>query len=389
MHRSILSAVVVASLTAGCDTTTGPAPTRTRATPQLDAVAFWETIASTRWMERANAFLLGRPSVGVAQGVRITTYLSLAQYRAVLAAESQKSGPVHPSVPAAVGAASAAVLSFFYPGDAADLEATLVADLAGPEWPGAKHQDLTAGEAIGRAVGAEVIALAESDGFGLQSPGAPPIGPGFWSSGTPSVASLYGARPFFMSSADQLVSPPPPAFGSADYLSDLAEVRAISDARTPEQLASAQFWNATTAPLGPVYYNQLATDLIRRYHRKEREAARILAYANAAVFDALIACFHTKFAYWFIRPSQADPAITTPIGLPNHPSYPSAHACITDAYLTVLADAFPSREREFARISEVSGLSRVVAGIHYRFDVEAGTAIGRAAGQLALAGNLE
>ena len=66
-------------------------------------------------------FLLDRPSVVVAQGVRITTYLSLAQYRDVMAAESQKSGRVHPSVPAAVGGASDAVLRFFYPGVAADL----------------------------------------------------------------------------------------------------------------------------------------------------------------------------------------------------------------------------------------------------------------------------
>ncbi|HSJ14506.1 MAG TPA: hypothetical protein VK939_08825 [Longimicrobiales bacterium] len=91
------------------------------------------------------------------------------------------------------------VLSHFYPRDTGSFESQLAADLAVAQWPGAKHQDLAAGEAIGRSVGAEVIALAQSDGFGLHSPGVPPVGEGYWvSSGTPIVASLYGARPFLI-----------------------------------------------------------------------------------------------------------------------------------------------------------------------------------------------
>jgi hypothetical protein len=73
-----------------------------------------------------------------------------------------------------------------------------------------------------------------------------------------------------------------------------------------------------------------------KYRRNELDAARILAYANTAAYDAIIACFYTKFHYWFIRPSQADAAITTPVGLPNHPSYPSAHSCETGAFQGVL-----------------------------------------------------
>ena len=57
--------------------------------------------------------------------------------------------------------------------------------------------------------------------------------------------------------------------------------------------------------------------------------------------------------------------------------------------MTVLADAFPS-EREYVEgIIEVAGLSRLYAGIHYQFDMEAGQAIGRGAAALALAGSLE
>jgi membrane-associated phospholipid phosphatase len=157
-------------------------------------------------------------------------------------------------------------------------------------------------------------------------------------------------------------------------------VRAVSDSRTAEQLAIAQKW----APFSGVLFSEIATDLIVEHRRSEFEAARILAYAHAAAFDANIACFDTKFTYWFIRPSKADPAITTPIGLPNHPSYPSAHSCETGAWVTVLADAFPSERPLLAAYAQEASISRLYAGIHYRFDLEAGEAIGRAAGRLAL-----
>jgi hypothetical protein len=87
--------------------------------------------ATTRWNERA-ATLLGQrpPANGQAAASRILTYLSLAQYRAALAAESGKQGSTHPSVSAAVGGASAAVLSGFFGLDVAAIEAQLDADLA-------------------------------------------------------------------------------------------------------------------------------------------------------------------------------------------------------------------------------------------------------------------
>ena len=65
---------------------------------------------------------------------------------------------------------------------------------------------------------------------------------GFWvSSGAPIVRGGFGARPFFLTSESELRAAPPPAFGSTRYLADLAEVRAISDRRTAEQLVTDAF----------------------------------------------------------------------------------------------------------------------------------------------------
>ena len=358
---------------------------------QLDAVKFWEVNATTRWNERASTLLGQRPPAnGQAAASRILTYLSIAQYRAVLAAESGKERSMHPSVSAAVGGASAAVLSGFFALDVAAIEALLDADLAKPGWPGERHNDAAAGEAIGRSVGAAVLAQAATDNYLVVPTGVPPVGPGFWvSSGAAIVRSLHGVRPFFLSSPSQLRPPPPPAFGSPEFLGGLSEVRAISDTRTAEQLATAIYWNTGAGPFTAASLNAIADEMIRAHHRTELESARILAYANAAAFDAQIACWDAKLTYWFIRPSQADPAITLPIGLPNHPSYPSGHSCITSAMMTVLADALPSERERLEAIIAEAGMSRVYGGIHYRFDVAAGQEIGRGAAALALAGSLE
>jgi len=389
-----LGTIVVVITASAC----ADAPTRLvqPTTASADAVKFWEALASTRWNERATQLLGQYPPTanGQAQAAtsRMLTYLSLAQYRAVLAAEAGKDGSTHPSAPAAVGAASVAVLSSFFPVAATTLEKKLDDDLSAPGWPGAQNDDPASGEAIGRAVGAAVLAQAASDNYYVTLPGVPPVGPGYWipaPAPAPIVRSLYGVRPFFLTSADQLRPPPPPAIGSPEFLAAYAEVRYISDTRTPEQIAIAQTWATAMPPYTTGSENLVADELIVEHHRTEREAARILAYLNAAAFDAQIACWDAKFTYWFIRPSQYDVAITLAVSLPNHPSYPSAHQCITGATMSVLMDAFPSERPRLEQYIETAGLSRIYAGLHYRFDIEAGESIGRQAAALALAGSLE
>lgn len=333
--------------------------------------------SSVRWNQEAIALFRAR---GGNPG-RLTAYLSLAQYRAVLAAHSERHGQERPSPAGAAAGASVVVLQHFYALDAAAIDAALAAQRAELPLGTERNKDFARGEAIGREVAAAVLAFAASDNFGLTLPGIPPVGPGYWtSSGAATVRGGLGARPFFLRSASELRSPPPPAFGSLAYLAALAEVREIALGRTAEQVAIVVKWVPFSGPL----FNAVATDLIEKYHRSELEAARILAYANAAAFDAIIACFDTKFAYWFIRPTQADPSIPRATGLPNHPSYPSAHSCETGAFHGVLTDAFPSERAMLDALAQEASMSRVYGGIHYRFDGEAGLALGRAAAGLAL-----
>ena len=55
----------------------------------------------------------------------------------------------------------------------------------------------------------------------------------------------------------------------------------------------------------------------------------------------------------------------------------------------MLSDAFPSERGGLDALVEEAGMSRIYAGIHYRFDVEAGQGVGRRAAAKALAGSLK
>ena len=367
-------------------------PTQSTAPAKVVAPASDRVAAAVRWNEYAVELVVKRPPTGNGQAAvsRNLTYLSLAQYRAAMAARAEH-GPGRPSVAAAVGGASVAVLRAFYPNDVTDIEARLSAELALPAWPGTKKHDIEAGEALGRQIGAAVVARAAQDRYLTVAAGSPSVGAGKWTSaaGVGIVRSLHGTQPFFLTSPNQIRPPAPPAFGSPEYLAALAEVRAISDNRTDGQIASAKQWNTSSGPFTAGSLNLIADGLIREHRSSEVEAARILAFGNAAAFDAQIACWDAKFAYWFIRPSQADPGITLPIALPNHPSYPSGHSCMSAALLGVVADAFPQDAKRLEAMVEEAGMSRVYGGIHYRFDIEAGRDIGRAAAAAALEGGLE
>src|SRR2546422_11582700 len=388
----------------GCnDRPTGPAATAQRlSAARATGLPITEGLASPEWQEIARNFVMqSTVSRNSAAATRVYAYLSMAQHDAVGRAEDAIGGNESETDPTlgdglgrggrsrletdrgAVAGGSAAVLTYFDPAEAQLFEDKVQEQAnAGPGQP---HPDFVRGEAMGRQVGAEAIARAQTDGFDLPWTGTVPVGPGLWFSSAkppqpPANAQLPGMRPFFLTSADQFRPAAPPAFGSSAYLDALAEVRSISDTRTVEQVNIALFWarGAGTSSIGGLW-NTVATAWIEESGLGEREATHVYALLDAAMMDAAIGCWDAKLTYWFIRPPQADPAIRLipPIGLPNHPSYPSAHSCYCGAAAGILSAFFPAKNDSLDAMVTEAGLARIYAGIHYRFDVETGAQLGR------------
>src|SRR5213594_3815837 len=363
----------------GCnDRPTGPAVTAQRlSAARATGLPITEGLASPEWQEIARNFVMqSTVSRNSAAATRVYAYLSMAQYDAVGRAEDAIGGNESETDPTlgdglgrggrsrletdrgAVAGASAAVLTYFDPAEAQLFE------------------DKVQEQAIARAI---------TDGFDQPWTGTVPVGPGLWFSNAkppqpPVNAQLPGMPPFFLRSADQFRPAPPSAFGSPAYLAALAEVRNISDTRTAEQVNIAMFWakGAGTSSISG-FWNVMATGWIDESGLREREATHVFALLDAAMMDAAIGCFDAKVTYWFIRPPQADPAIKLipAIGLPNHPSYPSAHSCFSGAAAEMLSAFFPAKSDSLDAMVNQAGLARIYAGIHYRFDVDVGQQLGR------------
>src|SRR5213594_2838634 len=394
----------LAALAYACDSdkqVVGPGASRALMA-DASGVPFTEGLASPAWQELARNFIMQSPLSGnSAAATRVYAYLSVAQHDAVVRAEDAIGGNESETEPepgnglgaggrsrleadrGAVAGASAVVLTYFDRADAQLFKEQVQAQAnAGPGQP---HPDFVRGEAVGRRVGAETIARAQSDGFDLLWTGSVPIGPGLWFSSAkppqpPANAQLPGMRPFFLTAADKFRPAPPPTFGSPAYLAALAEVRGISDTRTAEQANTALFWarGAGTSSIGGLW-NTIAAGWIKESGLREREATHLFALLDAAMMDAAIGCFDAKLTYWFIRPPQADPVIKLipAIGLPNHPSYPSAHSCFSGAAAEMLSEFFPAKADSLDAMVDQAGLARIYAGIHYRFDVDVGQQLGR------------
>jgi membrane-associated phospholipid phosphatase len=382
--RFVIALMVPALITACQDQVTVADP---HAPSTLRAAEEVQARATVTWNKVARDLVM-KYNTSAPATIRLFALLSVAQYNAVVATETGKSHSMHPSDRAAVAGASAAVLTYIYPTEAAYLESLVDQQESSPAPASSGHEDFTSGEAIGRTVASTVVERARTDRYFDTFTGTVPVCDGCWvpRPTPPAFATLGKAKSFFLASNDQFRPAPPPAFNSSTFLEALAEVRHVADTRTTEQDSIAKFWAlgaGTVSAQG--YWNREASELAIKYHLSERETAHRMALMNMAAYDVIVASHEAKYHYWLIRPSQADTLIVRAIPLPSFPAYPSNHSALAGTAATVLGAMFPSERARLEEVAREAAISRLFAGIHYRFDTEAGLALGRQIGSWALA----
>jgi membrane-associated phospholipid phosphatase len=106
---------------------------------------------------------------------------------------------------------------------------------------------------------------------------------------------------------------------------------------------------------------------------------------SIALADASIASWDAKYTYWTARPITADPDLDLLFPAPPFPSYPSAHATVSNAAAVALAHAFPQDAADILQLASGAAASRAWAGIHYPIDNDAGLLLGRNVGYLVTA----
>ena len=376
-HRITICLLSLATLLVACaERPTAAVPSSSRSAEEAPESAGGATTL-LRWNAEAQALVgVTRPVAPIA--TRVYALLSVAQLRALDDAHSATSAR------AAEVAASGAVLTYLFPARGSDIATMVAGDEAALDVSPGDADKISAGDALGRAAASDVIARARTDGSDRVVIPTIPVGPGYWF-GTPVVPQWPSVRPFVLTSGDELRPEAPPAFGSPAFAAALDEVRTDAAGRSAEQLRILNFWN-DPAPTGhhSGHWNRIAGALITRDDVGARQAARILALLNVAMADAAIACFDAKYTYWLIRPYQVDPSISTPIGQPQHASYPSFHSCTGGAAVGVLATFFQMDASALSAMELEMGESRIWAGLHYRFDVDTGRVLGHRVAQVVL-----
>jgi membrane-associated phospholipid phosphatase len=390
-----------------------------RVSPTDSIMRAWDVLPTTRWhslaLDLSAFYWVLLPDVRIAtpaRSARAFALLHVAMYDALVATWNAKyfynrpapanvdprvqayvdvgDTPSYPSEHAAAAGAAAAVLSYLFPNEDTAAFHSLARDageariVAGAAY----RSDVDAGYAIGRIVAARVIARARTDGSADAWTGTMPAGPTAWKP-TPSrfVAEPFDPnagswRTWVISSGDAFRPGPPPALGSPAFNQDLDELRSLAQTRTAQQADIARFW-ASESP--SARWEVFIQEEIDRRGFGTMRAARALALASVATYDAMVACWDAKYVYWLLRPVSADPSIVTVFATPPFPSYPSGHSTLSSAVAEVFAELFPAVAREYRHKGEEASLSRVMAGVHYRFDVLAGEALGRQVGEAVVA----
>lgn len=430
VKKRLLVAVAVGGLaTALMPAATAKAkPTKPASLPPTAALT-WHAITLTA-VRSAVITADGPPrSVLQAEGRVYMAYVQAAVYDAVTKIEGRYV-PYHDfsaasddaSPEAAVAAAARTTLDFYLPDQAASVDAQYVAYLASLPTAGR-----AAGIAVGEAAANDIIALRSNDGRNAPTAvyGDPtlPVVAGVWQVVPPATTAatpwLAFMRPFMLERPSQFRLARPPDLGSKRYADDLNETKAYgaqnSALRTPEQTATAYFWNANNINQDAQAFRDVATehglDLV--------DTARVLAMGEMVAADAAIACWDSKYHYLFWRPytairhadldgnpaTEADPSWLPLLNTPNHPEYPAAHGCFTAALGEAVARALHTRRieltvwgatnggttltttRHFETVKDLDREvvnARVWIGFHYRHSGIAGIRLGREVAHWAL-----
>jgi hypothetical protein len=397
------------------------------------AINYWASGGVLRWNQIARELVAkynhppkegekpdpNKPMASPPFAARAYALLSVAQYDALVATWYYKykfrrlspshSGlksilpetelPSYPSEDAVVAAVSYKILSKLFPAENDYLYGKALEHGNTRLWSGANvKSDIMAGGELGEQVARKAIAYANDDNFNGANDKeqnwkskSKKIKGAWVSQDDPKHAPLLpllGLVRTWFNKEDVLGNPkqtPPPALNSKEFKQDIDSVKAISDTRTPEQKRIAEYWAdgvGTFTP--PGHWNKIAEELIRNQQFTELKTAKVLQQLNRAEEDAAIACWATKYKYFFPRPTQVNKEIKPVVPVPNFPSYTSGHSTFSAAAALVLGHYFPAKADSLKKMANEAGLSRVYGGIHYFCDNEGGKMCGEKIGKLAV-----
>lgn len=188
------------------------------------------------------------------------------------------------------------------------------------------------------------------------------------------VAPRAGTWKTWVLSSPRQFRPSAPPSDPAVVTEELKTLHDLTPGRNTRTRVQIEFWSAG----GPLYrWDRIALDESLSHLLNNNRGSRALALVSVAMYDAIIAAWDAKYAYNRVRPSAADPTLTTAVPMPRSPSYPSEHAAVAGAASAVLAYLFPDDAERLNSLAVEDAHAQLLAGIQYPSDAKSGLELGR------------
>jgi len=276
--------------------------------------------------------------------------------------------PSYPCEHSVAAGVAATIIAHFYPAMADSVKklAQQVMDsriAAGVAFP----SDTRAGFDLGKRIAEKEIEYTKDFVPNITWDGKVPDKPGLWK-GKFAMLPLAGKnKTVVLESGSEFRPGPPP-----DFEKEMAELKNYK--QTFRSLSNAFYWANQSW-----FMDQLPRKMFEHnLHLNPPRAARINAIVNVTTYDAFIACWDAKYAYWGIRPNQYDTTFRPAIIItPPFPGYPSGHAAISGAMAEVYSYLFPAEKELFRQKAKDAAESRFQAGIHFRSDNDVALELGK------------
>lgn len=198
----------------------------------------------------------------------------------------------------------------------------------------------------------------------------------------PAAEALKKLPPGFLP-RDQLpdslaLLPPPPARGTPAFASDEAARREVRPLRGTAR------WNLASSDANLSFPHAAATFSCATGVAISKEGTpRTYALLGRSLIDVGLSTYGAKDHYKRTRPFVMHPAGTCypkdEPALRTDGSYPSGHSALGWGWALILAELVPDRANAILQRGRDFGQSRIVCGVHWQSDVDAGRVIASAA----------
>ncbi|HET9432661.1 MAG TPA: hypothetical protein VFO37_02835, partial [Chitinophagaceae bacterium] len=227
--------------------------------------------------------------------------------------------------------------------------------------------DTRAGFDLGKRIAEKEIEHTREYVTTAQWDGKVPDKPGLWRGKFAMFPTAGQNKPVVLESSSEFRPGPPP-----DFAKEMEEMKNYK--QTFRSLSNAFYWANQSWFMDNLPKKMFEQNLQLNPPR----AARINAIVNVASYDAFVACWDAKYAYWGIRPSQYDTTFRPAILMtPPFPGYPSGHAAISGTMAEIYSYFFPAEKDLFHQKAKEAAESRFQAGIHFRTDNDVALELGR------------